>query len=54
MSQMLPIKNFKWILPHEIDVLNIPIDSELGYILEVDLEYPTEIHDAHSLHPLAP
>ena len=26
----------------------------LGYILEMDLEYPAELHDAHNAYPLAP
>ena len=46
MSQMLPLKGFKW-TSSEIDILNVPEDSELGYILEVDLEYPKELHDKH-------
>ena len=28
--------------------------SSTGYILEVDLEYPEDIHDSHSDNPLAP
>ena len=53
MSQMLPLKDFKW-ASSEIDILNITEDSELGYILKVDLEYPKELHDKHNLYPLAP
>ena len=54
MSQLLRLKNFKWINPYDIDVLNIPKDSPLGYIIECDLEYPTILHDVHNMYPLAP
>ena len=50
MSQMLPLKGFKW-TSNEIDISNVPEDSQLG-ILEVDLEYPKELHDKHNLYPL--
>ena len=53
MSQILPLEGFKC-TSSEIDILNVPEDSELGYILEVDLEYPKEMHDKHNLYPLAP
>ena len=54
MSQMLPLKGFKWVpAPDEIDIWNVPGDSKLGYILEVGLEYPKELHEKHYLHPLA-
>lgn len=33
---------------------NIPADSKTGYILQVDLEYPKELHDSHNSYPLAP
>ena len=46
MSQMLPYNEIKF----EKDVcleeiLNTPEDSELGYILEVDLKYPDDIKE---------
>ena len=31
-----------------------PADSLEGYTLEVDLEYPAKLHDAHNAYPLAP
>lgn len=48
---------FFWSMEHEIEqlvVMSIPDDGEDGYILEVDLEYPTELHDLQSDYPLAP
>ena len=32
----------------------VDLDGEKGYLLEVDLLYPPELHDAHSDLPLAP
>ncbi|XP_054260314.1 uncharacterized protein LOC128984968 [Macrosteles quadrilineatus] len=50
MSQNLPTGGFSWLSREEIenlDVVNVPDDSEVGYSLEVDLEYPPSLHDAH-------
>ena len=57
MSQKLPEKEFDWLTEQQLqnfDVTQIPDDAETGYILEVDLEYPAEIHDLHSDLPVAP
>ena len=57
MSQCLPVSNFKWV--KDLDYLekiiyDHPKDSDKGYMLEVDLEYPEELHDMHNSYPLAP
>ena len=57
MSQPLPYGEFHWLTDEQISqfcVNDISDDSEIGYILDVDLEYPTELHDSHSDYPLAP
>ena len=38
----------------EEDILNTEHDSPIGYILEVDLQYPEYLHDSHNDYPLAP
>lgn len=55
MNNYMPYANFKWVEdPQQIDVKSVSDDAEVGYILEVDLEYPQELHDLHSDLPLAP
>ena len=57
MSQKLPESDFTWMSAQEIeqfDVNQVQDDSETGYILDVDLEYPHDLHDLHSDMPLAP
>ena len=57
MSQYLPYANFKWVKnidKIEQKLMQIKKDSSTGYILEVDLEYPQELHDIHNDYPLAP
>lgn len=34
--------------------MKVSADSRVGYTLEVDLEYPSELHDDHNCYPLAP
>jgi hypothetical protein len=57
MSQWLPIGGFRFLSEEEIakiDFANVPDESEVGYVVECDLEYPIEIHDSHNDYPLAP
>ncbi|GBN38833.1 hypothetical protein AVEN_265114-1 [Araneus ventricosus] len=50
MSQRLPTHEFSW-TQEPVDFLNTPDDSDEGYILEVDLEYPPELHHQHNCYP---
>ena len=57
MSQYLPCSEFKWLNQKEIDKFDVNAINENnshGYILEVDLEYPDELHELHNDYPLAP
>ena len=38
----------------EFDVMSINEKSEIGYFLEVDLEYPDELHELHNDYALVP
>ena len=56
MSQYLPTGGFKWLAKNQIDKIDLAKykeDSNKGLILEVDLEYPKELHDLHNDYPLA-
>ena len=58
MRQFLPYGNFKWI--HDLSkftpdhIMSLGDEDDKGYFLEVDLEYPKELHDLHDQYPLAP
>ena len=57
MSQYLPYSGFKWLNQKEISdfrLNSISENSSIGYILEVDLEYPSKLHDLHNDYALAP
>ena len=48
MSEYLPYGGFKWLKNvDEFDVMSINEKSSIGYFLEVDLEYPDELHEWH-------
>ena len=55
MSEYLPYGGFKWLKNvDEFDVISVSEKSPIGYFLEVDLEYPDELHELHNDYPLAP
>ena len=57
MSQKLPTGDFRWITPHKLTPKlqeSYHEKTAKGLILEVDLEYPQELHDLHNDYPLAP
>ena len=51
MSQKLPVNSFKWkqnmLKFNEEFIRNYDEDSDKGYILEVYVEYPKDLHDLH-------
>ena len=56
MSQPLPTHGFRWLSENDFpqQILNLREDASDGYIFEVDLEYPSELHNRHNDYPLAP
>ena len=56
MSKPLPKSGFKWkrVMPTEEEILNKKENAKKGWILEVDLEYPADLHKEHNSYPLAP
>ena len=55
MSKPLPVGGFEWMDEAELENWERFVDEEgIGCILEVDLEYPVELHDFHNDFPLAP
>ena len=56
MCKKLPYADFKWYYGRmdEKRVMKYSDDDDIGYILEVDLDYPKELHDLHKDYPLAP
>ena len=58
-SEYLPAGKFKWCTTTVLEqleehLLSIPPDCDVGYILCVDMSYPSNLHDSHSSFPLAP
>ena len=62
LKEPLTYAEFGWMTKEQIDselstkkaILELPDHGDRGYILEVDLGYPKELHDMHADYPLAP
>ena len=57
MSAPHAVGDFRWEKPAEMmafDWLSHDSTAERGYFLEVDLEYPDEIHNRHNQYPFCP
>ena len=55
MQDLLPHYGFEWCnkVFDEASILAIPANNSIGYIFEVDLEYPAYLHDEQNEYPLA-
>ena len=56
MMKPMPYGGFRWLSRAEIDAIDWQaqqMDQEIGYTVEVDLDYPTALHDSHNDYPLA-
>ena len=55
MSEFLPYREFRWVKNvNGFDVKSVSEKSDTGYLLEVNLEYPDELHELDNDYPLAP
>ena len=58
MSKKLPVNGFKWVTDlHKFSedfIKNYDENGDIGYILEVDIEYPKKLFDLHKELPFLP
>ena len=57
MSKYLPYGGFEWGNPEDFNeegIKNMQDDRKDGYVFEVDLKYPEELHNKHSDLPYCP
>lgn len=62
MMENLPIGGYSWVnkakkpflFSDDDEIMDLPDNSETGYIFEVDLDYPKELHDLHNDFPFLP
>ena len=51
MSQPLPTRKFKWVEVKPNEIRKLVKRKDKGYLLEVDVKYPKELHDSHNDFP---
>ena len=48
MSQLLPTGGFRWVDVNPNDIKELVKCKDKGYLLEVDVRYPNQLHDLHN------
>ena len=48
MSQPLPTGGFRWVVIEPNEISELATRTDKGYILEVDVSYPKELHNPHN------
>ena len=48
MSQALPTGGFRWVDVNPNEISELTARTDKGYLLEVDVRYPTELHDSQN------
>ncbi|KAK9512311.1 hypothetical protein O3M35_000766 [Rhynocoris fuscipes] len=54
MSQPSPYSDFQWLPVENFDLNSIFKDGEVGWTLNVDIDYPTHLHTLHNHFPFLP
>lgn len=60
MGESMPIGDFKWLDKQSVDritkesIFEMDDDASIGYVLEVDIDYPKDFHDTHRDLPCCP
>ena len=54
MVESLPQENVEWVEELDSKFWDVAEDSDVGYFLEVDLEYPKDLQDEHKDPPFCP
>ena len=52
MKQLFATEILNWVTPKDFDIDNYSNNSPIGLFLEIDLDYPDELHNLHNHYPL--